>query len=381
MNVQGEDLNNQLPHIVLFPKFHKPKLSQRFVVSYVSCVIKPLASRITLALKAVYQQVISYSNMIYKATGIRRNWIINDNTPILDCIENIGVESRARNIETYDFTTLYTNLQHQEIREALSSVLRLCFRHSKRKYISIYASSSAWVNSVRGNTFYFDINSLIEAIDFLLDNCYFTLGSYIFRQLIGVPIGVSPGPYIANLVLFYYENKFIECLYKKDYVTAKRLNYTFRLIDDISSINSDGLFQQVYTDIYPASLTLNKENVGDQQANVLDLNINIEGGRFEVKLFDKRDDFPFSIVQFNPNNSNMSYSTSYGVFGSQIIRYFRICNGFESFMEYVCKLVTIFIGLGYNRAILKTKFSRMYERHKFCEKFPESVTLLDTLFR
>ena len=28
------DVKDILPHIVLFPKFHKPELSQRFVVSY-----------------------------------------------------------------------------------------------------------------------------------------------------------------------------------------------------------------------------------------------------------------------------------------------------------------------------------------------------------
>ena len=50
--------------------------------------------------------------MIFKVTGINRNWIIDNNTKLLDCMSNIDY---ARNIETYDFTTLYTNLDHEII--------------------------------------------------------------------------------------------------------------------------------------------------------------------------------------------------------------------------------------------------------------------------
>ena len=108
-------------------------------------------------------------------------------------------------------------------------------------YISIYSKSFAWVNKPRDTTFSFDENSLIEAVNFLIDNCYFTMGSQVFRQIIGVPIGVDPGPYIANLTLWYYENGYLQKLYKRDYFSARMLGKTFRLIDDITSINSDGV--------------------------------------------------------------------------------------------------------------------------------------------
>ena len=122
--------DDKLPHIILFPKFHKPVLSQRFVVSYSNCLIKPLARHLTLALKAVYQQVCSYSNMLFKCTGIKRNWIIDNNSPILDCLSAININSRARNINTYDFT-LYTNLAHSDIKLALSNVIKLSFKPLK----------------------------------------------------------------------------------------------------------------------------------------------------------------------------------------------------------------------------------------------------------
>jgi hypothetical protein len=289
-----------LPHIVLFPKFHKPKLSQRYVVSYSNCLVKPLAIRLTLGLKAVYQQVVNYCNMMFKVTGIKRNWIINNNVPILDCLNSVCVSSRARNIQTYDFSTLYTSLEHEEIKLALSSVIKLCFKHSKKKYIAIYERSSSWVNNPRPGTFCYDSITLMNSINFLIDNCYFTLGTNIFRQVIGVPIGVDPGPYIANLTLWFFENSYLEKLYKTDFYSARKLNNTFRLIDDITSINSDGVFQEHVNAIYPKSLILNKENSSDDRAHVLDLNISVNDGTFNISLYDKREDFPFDIVQYVP---------------------------------------------------------------------------------
>ena len=106
--------------------------------------------------------------------------------------------------------------------------------------------------------FYFDEFSLTSAVNFLIDDCYFTLGSIVFHQIIGVPTGVDPGPYIANLKLWYYENGYLEKFYKRDYFIARSLGKTFRMIDDIMFINSDGVFGQHVGDIYPSSLTLNK---------------------------------------------------------------------------------------------------------------------------
>ena len=138
--INVSSLDNSLPHMVLFPKFHKPRLSQRFDVSYANCTVKPLAIGLTLALKAVYKKICSYSDIIFKVTGINRNWIIDNNTKLLDCMSNIDY---ARNIETYDFTSLYTNLDHENIKSALASVITLAFRHVKCKYISVYEKSFA----------------------------------------------------------------------------------------------------------------------------------------------------------------------------------------------------------------------------------------------
>ena len=66
------------------------------------------------------------------------------------------------------------------------------------------------------------------------------MGNMIFRQIFNwSSIGVNPGPFIANLTLFYSEYKYQDKLHKIDYYSSKKLNNTFRLIYDITAINSD----------------------------------------------------------------------------------------------------------------------------------------------
>ena len=50
--------------------------------------------------------------------------------------------------------------------------------------------------------------------------------------------------------------------------------------------------------IYPTELQLKKANSSDTEAPFLDLNLSITNGIVSSKIYDKRDDFNFEIVNF-----------------------------------------------------------------------------------
>ena len=50
--------------------------------------------------------------------------------------------------------------------------------------------------------------------------------------------------------------------------------------------------------IYPTELQLNKANSSDTEAPFLDLNLSITNGIVSSKIYDKRDDFNFEILNF-----------------------------------------------------------------------------------
>ena len=51
-------------------------------------------------------------------------------------------------------------------------------------------------------------DSLIEMMEYLIDNIYINVGNKVFRQQVGIPMGTDCAPLLANLFLFYYEYKY-----------------------------------------------------------------------------------------------------------------------------------------------------------------------------
>ena len=86
-------------------------------------------------------------------------------------------------------------------------------------------------------------------------------------------------------------------------------------------------FEQMVGQIYPTELQLNKANSSDTEAPFLDLNLSITKGIVSPKIYDKRDDFNFEIVNFPFLDGDVPRSPSYGVYISQLIRFVfvRVC--------------------------------------------------------
>ena len=326
-------LCDKLPYTYWTPKFHKPTLSQRFIVSYADCAIKPLAQKLSLAFRTILKQIESFGMMLHKVTGVKHCWIINNSLAIVDYLNNINERAAGRNITTYDFATLYTKLAHSDILDSMDMVIDLAFKKSKHKFISVYDKTSSWSNKPRPGTFKFDSVSLKACLRFILTNSYFAVGSVVYQQCIGIPIGIDCAPAIANLTLFRYEYDYISRLVKSNYRRALKFNGTFRLMDDISSINSDGVFQQDISLIYPSSLELKKENEGDISANILDLNVELDNHTFSYKLYDKRDKFPFQIVNYPDLRGNIAKVCGHGVVKSELKRYSKLSSKFCYYLD------------------------------------------------
>ena len=56
----------------------------------------------------------------------------------------------------------------------------------------------------------------------------------------------------------------------------------------------------------------------------MDLHLSISDGFVKTKIYDERDDFDFDIVNFPLLDGDVSRSTSYSVYISQLIRFARV---------------------------------------------------------
>ena len=164
-------------------------------------------------------------------------------------------------------------------------------------------------------------------LNFLIDNIYVEFGGQVFQQTIGIPMGTNCAPLLADLFLYSYEAEFIQKLIsKKLKTTAQSFNYTYRYIDDVLSLSNTNFDKYINT-IYPPELDIKNTTESTSSSSYLDLMLSVDvNKKLHTKLYDKRDDFNFPIVNFPFLDSNIPSSPAYGVYISQLIRYARACS-------------------------------------------------------
>ena len=115
--------------------------------------------------------------------------------------------------------------------------------------------------------------------------------------------------------------------------------------------------------IYPRELQLNIANTSHTEAPFLDLHLSISNGFVSSKIYDKRDDFDFNIVNFPFLDGDVPRSTSYGVYISQLIRFARVSSHVVDFNARNKSLTARLLQQGYRYPKLRKTFSKFYRRH------------------
>ena len=75
----------------------------------------------------------------------------------------------------------------------------------------------------------------------------------------------------------------------------------------------------------------NKANVSDTETSFLDLHLFLSDGFVKTKIFDKRDDLDFDIVNFPFLDRDVPRSTFNGVYISQLIHFSRVSSHVDDF--------------------------------------------------
>ena len=101
--------------------------------------------------------------------------------------------------------------------------------------------------------------------------------------------------------------------------------------------------------------------MSDANASVLDLHLSISD--IKTKLYDKRDDFDFDIVNFPFLDGDVPRSGTYGVYISQLIRFARVSTLIFDFNTRNNVLTEKLLRQGYRYHKLRQTFSKFYQRH------------------
>ena len=171
------------------------------------------------------------------------------------------------------------------------------------------------------------------------------------------PMGTNCAPLVADLLLFCYERDFMLSLSDNNQADIiEAFNSTSRYLDDLLDIDNP-YFEQMVGQIYPTELQFNKANSSDNEAPFLGLNLSITNGIVSSKIYDKRDDFNFEIVNFPFLDGDVPRSPSYGVYISQLIRFARVCSNVDDFNNRNLFLTAKLLKQGYRYHKIRKAFS------------------------
>ena len=323
----------EIPTIYWIPKMHKNPIGSRFIAGSRICALKPISKAFSKALKLILNHMRLYSNTVFDRTNLNYYWIIDNSLNFMDKVK----DKNLQHMQTFDFSTLYTALPHSEIKNKFKKIFQKVYTREAKPFINVNAVKAYFSASKKNNSCSFRVSDMMEVLDFILDNIFVKCGKDIYKQVIGIPIGLDSGQDIANLLLFCYESDYVEKISKQNLTLARKFRLCSRYIDDLFVGNFPSFREHIYK-IYPRELEIKPESNNPKEIAFLDLRINCNNSQINFSIYDKRDDFNFPIVNFPYMDSCIPKKSALGVFHSQLIRYMRLNSNLSGFKER-CKLL------------------------------------------
>ena len=174
-------------------------------------------------------------------------------------------------------------------------------------------------------------------------------------------MGTNCAPLLADLFLYSYESEFLQKLVKdKKIHKARAFNFTYRYIDDVLSINNSR-----FAELFPPELEVKETTDTASSVSFLELYLEFDdSGQISTKIYDKRDDFNFKIINFPNMCSNIPASPAYGVYISQLIRYARASSNYSDFLKRHLHLRNRLLDQGYKKIRLIRSLKKFIFRYQ-----------------
>ena len=140
-------------------------------------------------------------------------------------------------MSTYDFSTLYTTLPHNLIKDKLIDLIERTFQREGSPYLACNDRNAVFTSEKPKKYHAWSCQNVCDALTFLLDNNFIRFGTKPYRQVVGISMGTNCAPLAADLFLFCYERDFMMSLSddkQADVIDA--FNTTSRYLDDILNI-------------------------------------------------------------------------------------------------------------------------------------------------
>ena len=133
--VKAKENQEKVPTVYWLPKLYKKNpYKARFIANSSSCTTTELSKLLASCLTAVKRHVIKYCEKVYERSGKNLFWSIKNSGEILDKLK--ARDFNATSLSPYDFSTLYTTLPHNLIKDKLIDRIERTFQREGSPYLA-----------------------------------------------------------------------------------------------------------------------------------------------------------------------------------------------------------------------------------------------------
>ena len=125
----------------------------------------------------------------YERSGKNLFWSFKNSGEVLNKLKSSGFS--ATSLSTNDFSTLYTTLPHNLIKEKLINLIEWTFKREGSSYIACNERQAFFTSGDTKRYKFWYCQNVCEALIYLLDNIYIRFGTKLYRQIVGIPMGTS----------------------------------------------------------------------------------------------------------------------------------------------------------------------------------------------
>ena len=141
---------------------------------------------------SLLSKIIRYCEKVYERSGKNLFWSIKNSGEVLNKLKSRGF--RVTSLSTYDFSTLYTTLPHNLIKEKLINLIEWTFKREGSPYIACNERQAFFTSEDTKRYKLWSCQNVCEALIYLLDNIYIRFGTKLYRQIVGIPMGTNCAP-------------------------------------------------------------------------------------------------------------------------------------------------------------------------------------------
>ena len=466
----------KLAYAAVLVKMHKDPVAFRFLASCANYNLKKLGLWVTALCRGIEPGVQTlWDKQIVRGglSGVGKDQVffVKNSFPVVDLVKRFNLEQvsvevfrSAGGVTSLDCTRMYSNMPQTDLKDRLKTVVfrdiwelhykpghtNISFadatssRPDRLPVVKVYklgGHPSRWYNTLQdaesqlqrwlfegssmegkdqqGEFLLFTLAAAMEFLDILIDHAFVQGFQLLFQQVRGIPIGVSPGVYLANFYLFTFELQFLTQLATiivdnppvvgfsdeaigrtflaqgPDWLPVphdgqpcpqlghlarfiwREFRFTLRFVDDFESVANRVINRLLYTDMtiaqgrihgiygrdcpWEATVLLDRDQVPfmDVLKVFWEQGVTMMG---TTRLYDKRRDRIYAGLdyqQYSHATTCLSKDCLYNIFTGQTLRFCRIIMDKHNFISEVVILIGKLLGQGFKLQPLLQRYKRL----------------------